>query len=139
MNINLALIGGRLTAKPELKTLSSGNAVCNFSAATNYRYKDKNGTLVENPTFHRMVAYGRMGENIATYFDKGDEIFIRGRINTRSWQAADGTKRYATEIIVEAFEFGKKAGEGKKSSQQAPAQQYDNGQDPMPNNDEIPI
>ena len=107
MYLNKVLIIGNLTRDPELKALPSGVQVANFSVATNSQYKDKNGEKKETVEFHNMVAFGRTAEVIAQYFKKGSQIFIEGKLQTRSWEQ-DGKKQYRTEIIVDRFEFGNK-------------------------------
>ncbi len=117
MNLNKALIIGRITQPLELKKLPSGNSVVNFSVATNYVYKDQNGNKVELPEFHNIVAFGKQAENIAQYFVKGQEIFVEGRIQTRSWDDKEtGKKMYRTEIILDKFEFGQKPGNSSEYS-----------------------
>src|SRR3989344_5991034 len=105
MNLNKAFVIGNLTRDPELKTLPSGSAVCNFSVATNRVWKDKNGEQEKDGKFHNVVAFGRTAEVIHQYMKKGNGIFIEGRIQTRSWEK-DGKKNYRTEIVAEAMQFG---------------------------------
>lgn len=107
MNINKAIIVGRLTQDLELKSLTSGTKVLNFSVATNYVYKDVQGNKVENTEFHNVVTFGKQAEIIAQYFTKGQEIYVEGRLQTRSWEDKEtGKKLYRTEIILEKFDFG---------------------------------
>lgn len=108
MNINKALIAGRLTKDPELRSTPSGQSVATFSVATSRSWKDKNGQKQEKATFHNIVAWGRLAEIIGQYLVKGQECYIEGRIETRSYQAKDGTTRYVTEIIVEILQMGNK-------------------------------
>ncbi len=110
MYINRAIIYGNLTKDPELKALPSGAAVCEFSVATNRVWKDKNGAKQESVDYHNVVVFGKQAELIKQYMRKGSPIYIEGRIQTRSWEAQDGTKRYRTEIIVDNFQFGPKPG-----------------------------
>jgi len=84
MNLNKAMIIGRITQPLELKTLPNGTAVVNFSVATNYVYKDQNGNKVEQTEFHNIVSFGKQAETIAQYFVKGQEIYCEGRLQTRS-------------------------------------------------------
>ena len=105
MNLNKAFIIGNLTRDPELKTLPSGSAVCNFSIATNRTWKDKSGEQKKDVEFHNIVAFGRTAEIIHQYVKKGNGIFIEGRIQTRSWEK-DGKKNYRTEIVAETMQFG---------------------------------
>ena len=107
MNINQANICGRVTKKPELRVLPSGNNVTKFSIATNYTYKDQSGTKKEETEFHNVVAFGKTAETICQWVEKGQELYVQGRIKTNTWEK-DGEKKYVTEIIIENFQFGQK-------------------------------
>ena len=109
MNVNKAIIVGRLTANPELRATPSGQSVTSFSVATSTTWKDQNGMQQQKTEFHNVVVWGRRAEVIAQYFVKGQEIFLEGRLETRSWDDRDtGKKMYRTEIILENFDFGSK-------------------------------
>ncbi len=110
MYINKALIYGNLTRDPETKALPSGAAVTSFSVATNRVYKDKNGAKQESVDFHNIVTFGRQAEVVAQYLKKGSAVYIEGRIQTRSWDDKDGTKKYRTEIVADTVQFGPKSG-----------------------------
>ena len=106
MNINHVVIAGRLGKDPELKQTPSGMKVASFSIATNRNWKDKNtGEKKEETEWVNCVAWGRTAEVIATYFKKGKEIYIEGRMQTRSWDDKNGQKRYTTEVVVNTFQF----------------------------------
>lgn len=109
MNINKAIIVGRITQDLELKAMPNGNFVLNFTVATNYVWKDKDGNKQEETEFHNVVSFGNQAETIAKYFVKGQEIFCEGRLKTQSWDDKETQKKmYRTEIILEKFEFGQK-------------------------------
>lgn len=110
MYINKAMIYGNLTRDPELKSLPSGTQVCEFGVATNRVWKDKNGAKQESTDYHNIVVFGRQAELIKQYLHKGSGVFLEGRIQTRSWDAQDGTKRYRTEIVADRIQFGPKSG-----------------------------
>src|SRR3989339_2072331 len=116
MYINKALLYGNLTRDPELKSLPSGSQVCEFSIATNRVWKDKNGAKQESADYHNIVVFGRQAELIKQYLYKGSGVFLEGRIQTRSWDAQDGTKRYRTEIVADRIQFGPKSGATSSSS-----------------------
>ncbi|MFA6476511.1 MAG: single-stranded DNA-binding protein [Candidatus Paceibacterota bacterium] len=122
MYLNKVFILGNLTRDPEKRSLPSGAAVASFALATTRVYKDKNGAKQEDTQFHNVVAFGPQAETIAQYMKKGSSILVEGRLQTRSWDAPDGTKKYRTEIIVDAFQFGPKR-EGSASGYQAPAEE----------------
>lgn len=134
MYLNKAILYGNLTKNPELKQLPSGSAVVNFSIATNRTYKDKNGQKVENVDYHNVVAFGRTAEVIQQYMTKGSAIFIEGRIQTRSYDAKDGTKRYVTEIVTENMQFGPSRGprqdHSDDGSQESPIEYPDDQPEP---------
>lgn len=109
MYINKAIIYGNLTRDPELKSLPSGSQVCEFSVATNRIWKDKNGARQESVDYHNIVVFGRQAEIVKQYLHKGSGIFLEGRIQTRSWDAQDGTKKYRTEIVADRIQFGPKS------------------------------
>ncbi|OHA94558.1 MAG: single-stranded DNA-binding protein [Candidatus Zambryskibacteria bacterium RIFCSPHIGHO2_02_FULL_38_22] len=119
MYINKAIIYGNLTRDPELKSLPSGAQVCEFGVATNRVWKDKNGAKQESVDYHNIVVFGRQAEIVKQYLHKGSGIFLEGRIQTRSWDAKDGTKRYRTEIVADRIQFGPKSGGGGSYEQKA--------------------
>lgn len=111
MYLNKALIIGNLTRDPELKALPSGIQVASLSIATNRVWKDKSGAKQEASDFHNVVVFGRQAETSAQYLKKGQQVYIEGRIQTRSWDdKTSGEKKYRTEIVAEAVQFGPKAG-----------------------------
>ncbi len=122
MYINKAFLFGNLTRDPEVRSLPSGIAVTSFSIATNRTWKDKEGRKQESTDYHNIVAFGKPGEVVAQYARKGSSLFVEGRIQTRSWEAADGQKKYRTEIVLDNFQFGpRKEGQGGGSYEKAAA------------------
>ncbi|OGI87983.1 single-stranded DNA-binding protein [Candidatus Nomurabacteria bacterium RIFCSPLOWO2_01_FULL_33_24] len=112
MYLNKVFIIGNLTRDPELKSLPSGVKVTNFSVATNRVWKDKEGQKQEAVEYHNLVVFGRQAETVAQYLKKGSSVLVEGRIQTRSWEADDGSKRYRTEIIADRVQFGSRTGFG---------------------------
>jgi single-strand DNA-binding protein len=108
MNLNKAFILGRLTADPEARSLPSGQAVSNFSLATNRVWKDKEGNRQESGDFHNIVLFGKLADIANQYLNKGKTCLVIGRIQTRSWDGKDGQKRYRTEIVGEEIQLGPK-------------------------------
>lgn len=105
-NINTAIVCGRLTKQPELK--QAGNSpVCNFSLATNRRWKDANGEKQEDVEFHNCTLFGKSAEALVQYAVSGQEIAVQGYLKTRTWEK-DGVKHYQTGIVCQSFEFGMK-------------------------------
>jgi len=111
MYLNKAIIVGNLTRDPEKKALPSGVSVTSFGLATN-RVWVKDGQKQENADYHNIVVFGRQAETCAQYLKKGQNVMVEGRIQTRSWNDADGKKNYRTEIVAERVQFGPKSGGG---------------------------
>ena len=112
MNLNKVFIIGNLTRDPELKTLPSGKAVASFGIATNRVWKDQSGQKKEDVQFHNVVVFGRQAETTSQYLTKGSSVLVEGRIQTRNWEAQDGSKRNKTEIVAESIQFGPRRGTG---------------------------
>lgn len=106
MYLNKAFIIGNVTRDPEIKALPTGGKVCSFSIATNRVWKDQAGAKKEQSDFHNIVAFGKQADTIAQYVKKGSVLLVEGRIQTRSWDGADGKKNYRTEIVLDGFQFG---------------------------------
>lgn len=107
MYINKAIIVGNITRDPELKSLPSGQKVCTFSVATNRTWKDKDGEKQEAVDYHNVCCFGKQAEVISQWMKKGSQIYVEGRMTTRSWDDKDtGKKMYRTEIIGENVQFG---------------------------------
>ena len=107
MYLNKAYLIGNLTRDPELKALPSGTKVASFGLATNYTYKSREGGEKKEQTdFHNIVVFARLAELCAQYLKKGAQVLVEGRIQTRSWDAPEGGKKYRTEIIAENIQFG---------------------------------
>ncbi len=105
-SVNKVILIGNLGAKPELKYLPSGQAVCELRIATNESFTDKNQQKQERTEWHRVVVWGKTGENCAQYLDKGRSVYLEGRLQTRSWDdKASGEKRYMTEIVAQTVQF----------------------------------
>lgn len=108
MNINKATLCGRITKDLEVKSLSNGNKVLSFGLATNRNWKDQQGTKHEDATFHNIIAFGKQAEVITQYCAKGDELYIEGRIQNRTYDKQDGSKAYVSEVVLQNFQFGQK-------------------------------
>ncbi len=104
--INKVIIVGRLGSDPEVRYFQDGTAVANFSVATSEEWKDKNtGEKKERTEWHRIVAYRRLGEICGQYLSKGRQVYIEGRIQSRSYDDRDGIKRNISEIIATTVQF----------------------------------
>jgi single-strand DNA-binding protein len=103
---------GNLTRDPELRQTPSGTSVCQLGVAVNTSYKDSSGQWVEKPNFFDIVVWGVQGENCARYLSKGRQVAVDGRLDQRSWDAQDGTKRSKVEIIADTVMFIGGQGQG---------------------------
>lgn len=100
------MIIGRATNNLQVKTIeSSWTPVVNFTVATNRKFKNKDGNVLEDAEYHRCVAYGKGAEVLGKYLNKGKRIYIEGRLRTRKWQDSEWVERFSTEIIVDNFIF----------------------------------
>ncbi len=106
MNLNKVFIIGNLTRDPELRSLPSGQSVTSFGVATNRTWKNQQGEKKEDTQFHNIVVFGKQADTVAQYLKKGSSALIEGRIQTRNWEAQDGSKRNKTEIVAERVQFG---------------------------------
>ena len=116
MYFNRAIVIGNLTRDPEMKALPSGISVTTFSIATNRVWKDKEGKQQESTDYHNIVVFGKQAETVAKYLKKGSSALVEGRMQTRSWDAKDGSKKYRTEIVADRIQFGPRPGGGTGSS-----------------------
>ena len=114
MDLNKVMIIGRSTNNLQVKTIeSSWTPVVNFTVATNRKFKNKDGNMLEDAEYHRCVAYGKGAEVLGKYLTKGKRTYIEGRLRTRKWQDSEGGDRFSTEIIVDNFIFlDPRGGEG---------------------------
>jgi len=109
MNLNKAILVGRLTQDPKSRALPSGQSVVSFGLATGRFYTDKNGEKKQQTEFHNIVMFGKLAEIASQYLTKGSLALIEGRLQTRSWQDSSGNQRWRTEIIAERLQLGPKS------------------------------
>lgn len=100
-DLNKAMIIGRLTKDPEMRTTQSGQQVTSFGVATNRSWKNASGEQQEQVEFHNVVVWGRLAEICTQYLSKGSQAYFEGRLQTRQWEGQDGAKRQSTEIVAE--------------------------------------
>ena len=104
--INKVILVGNLGKDPEVRSTPSGQPVTNFTLATNRVYKDRDGNRQKQTEWHNIVCWGRQAEIAGQYLTKGKQIYIEGRIQTRSWDdKQSGEKRYRTEIVCDNFQM----------------------------------
>lgn len=108
MNLNKCFLLGRTTGDVESKVTPTGQKVATFNMATNRYYKDAQGNKKEEVQFHRIIAWTGLAEVCSSYLKKGEIVLIVGRIQNRSWEAKDGSKRSVTEIVAEDVQLAPK-------------------------------
>jgi single-strand DNA-binding protein len=109
MNVNKVILVGRLTRDPEMRTTPSGQSVATIGMATNNFWTDKSGQKQERTEFHTVVLWGRQAEIASQYLTKGQECFVEGRLQNRSFTGKDGVERKVTEIVGENMQLGSRA------------------------------
>ena len=113
-SVNKVILVGNLGSDPEVRYTPSGKAVANFTLATHEQWTGKDGEKGERTEWHKIVAWDRLGEICGEYLHKGKQIYIEGRLQTRSWEDRDGNKRYTTEIVAQIMQMlGSSAKQGK--------------------------
>lgn len=112
--LNKVLLIGNLGKDPEMRSLPSGQPVASFTLATSRRWRDKNGQKQEQTEWHQIVIFGKQAEIAGQYLTKGKQIYVEGRIQTRSWDdRTSGEKKYRTEIVCDNFQMlGSRGGGG---------------------------
>ena len=139
--INKVILVGRLGRDPEVRYTQDGSAVASFSIATSEEWKDKNtGEKKERTEWHRIVAWRKLGEICGEYLSKGRQVYVEGKLQTRSWEK-DGVTRYSTEIVASDVQFlGDKGSNASGPSQASPSSPGDTGMPgPPPGDDDIPF
>lgn len=111
-SVNKVILVGNLGRDAELKFTPSGFPISSFSLATTDRRKDKDNTWQERTEWHRIKLLGKQAESLQDYLKKGKQIYVEGRLETRSWDDKDGQKKYMTEIIADRIQLLGSAGGG---------------------------
>ena len=112
-SLNRVLIMGNLGRDPELRYTPSQTAICSLNIATNEDWTDKSGVRQKKTEWHRVVVWGKQGENVSKYLSKGSQVLVEGSLTTSSWDDAQtGQKRYKTEIKAQRVHFLDRKGEG---------------------------
>jgi single-strand DNA-binding protein len=130
--VNKVILIGNLGADPEVRTIESGAKVANFSIATTERYKDKSGNPVDKTEWHNIVMWRGLAEIAEKYLKKGSQVFIEGKLRTRSWDDQNGNKRYTTEILSDNMTMlgGAQPGGGQSQSSATVAPQQNQVNEP---------
>ncbi|MGE0528796.1 MAG: single-stranded DNA-binding protein [Bdellovibrionales bacterium] len=140
--VNKVILIGRLGADPEVKTVSGGQTVARLSVATSENWTDREGQKQERTEWHRVVVWGKLAELCGKYLSKGRQLYLEGRLQTRSWEDQQGQKRYTTEIVANTVQF-LSGGQPSASSSASSGNDFgaqDFGPEPsFDNSDEIPF
>lgn len=112
MSINRAVIGGNLVRDAELKATSGGGTVCHFTVAVNDRAKDKSGEWADVVSYFDCTLFGSRAERLAQWLTRGRGVTVDGRLRQRRWEAQDGTKRSAIEVLVDNVDLGSRVAQG---------------------------
>jgi len=119
MSVNKVILVGNVGKDPEVRYLESGIAVASFPIATSESYRTKDGEKVTTTEWHNIVAWRGLAEVAEKYVKKGSQIFIEGKIRTRSWDDKEGNKRYITEVIVDNMQLlGRRSAESTTEQEQ---------------------
>ena len=146
--INKVIILGRLGDDPLIRYMPNGNPVANLSVATSESWKDDQGQKQERTEWHRVVIFGKLADIAGQYLQKGSQVYIEGKLQTKKWQDQQGQDRYTTEIVVQGFGGtmqmldGKQSNNGQSNNQGGYQQQQPQQiqQDPSPEfEDDIPF
>ena len=138
--LNKVMLIGNLGRDPEVRSTASGQPVANFTLATSRRVKDRTGNFQKQTEWHNIVCFGRQAEIAGQYLRKGKQIYVEGRIQTRSWDdAKSGEKRYKTEVVCENFQMlGARPGEGEAPAGGGYGEEPAGGPEPL-GDDDIPF
>lgn len=103
--VNKVIIVGRLGNDPEVKTFPSGQTVAQFNVATSENWTDREGQRQERTEWHRVVVWSKLADVCGKYLSKGRQVYVEGRLQTRSWEDQQGQKRYTTEVVGSTVQF----------------------------------
>ncbi len=136
MSVNKVILIGRLGADPEIRYTADGQPVATFRLATSERWTDKNGNRQERTEWHRIVAFGRLAEICGEYLSKGRQVYIEGRLQTRSYEDRDGIKRFVTEVVAQNMQMLGRREETAAPSESASGPDFE---DDLPPEEDLPF
>jgi len=141
-SLNKAMIIGNLGADPEVRYTASGMTVATFNVATKETWRDKNNSRQDRTEWHRVVAWGKLGEQAGEYLKKGRLVYVEGRMQTREYEGKDGIKRKTFEIVASTFRMLGAAGQGDREERRTQGSLQPNGDDdfiPEIEEDDVPL
>ena len=128
-SVNKVILIGNLGADPEVRYMPSGGAVATINVATHDSWKDKvTNEPQERTEWHRVVAWARLGEICGEYLVKGKQVYIEGKLRTRSWEDRDGNKRYTTEVLAQTMQMLGSAGDRAPSEKEVGGKEFGGGE-----------
>jgi len=125
LGVNKAIIIGTLGKDPELRKTPNGNSVASFSVATNEKFTDSKGQKQEKTEWHNIVVWSKLADLCGQYLAKGKDVYLEGKITTRSWEDNNGQKKYTTEIVASTVQF---LSSGQQQQYNQNQQQYNQNQ-----------
>lgn len=137
-SINKVILIGNLGKDPEVRYTPSGTAVANFSIATTENWTNKDGEKESHTEWHRIVAWGRLGEICGEYLSSGKQVYIEGRIRTNEWEDQEGNKRQNKEIVALTMQMLGSRAQAEPSSDESPSPEPDTASS-GPTEDDIPF
>ena len=137
-SLNKVLLIGNLTRPPELRYTPSGTAVADLRLAVNRNYTTQGGEKREEATFLTVVVWSKQAESCGEYLDKGSQIFVEGRLQTRDWEGKDGQKRTVTEVVAERVQFMSR-GKGAPAAAVSSAPAFAGDEVPAAADDDVPF
>ncbi|TMA17789.1 MAG: single-stranded DNA-binding protein [Deltaproteobacteria bacterium] len=142
-SVNKVILIGNLGRDPEVRYTPSGQAVANFTVATNEAWTDKAGQKQERTEWHRIVVWGKSAENCGEYLSKGRQVYVEGRLQTREWTNKEGAKQFTTEVVANpvggvVFLAGGDRGGGGRGAGRGSGAPADDFGGPPPGLDEAP-
>ncbi len=117
--VNKVIIVGRLGKDPEVRTIGNGGTVAQLAVATSENWVDKEGQKQERTEWHRIVAWGKLADICGKHLSKGRQVYVEGRLQTRSWDDQQGVKKYSTEIVASTVQFLGAPGERSENTAQS--------------------
>lgn len=132
MSVNKVILVGRLGRDPETRYTSAGQAVCNFSLATDETFKDRAGERQKRTEWHRITVWSKLAEISQQYLKKGSLVYIEGRIQSREWTDKEGNKRTSHDIVANVMRMLGSKGDGGGAGRAAPAHEAGEAHEPAP-------
>ncbi|RKY89282.1 single-stranded DNA-binding protein [candidate division KSB1 bacterium] len=134
--INKAILIGYIGTDPDIKYTPTGDAVVNFNLATSEAWRDKDGNLQEKTEWHRIVAWRKLAEFSNEWLKKGMQVYVEGKIRTRTWDDKNGIRRYTTEIFANSIQM---LGRKPESEEEMPPPPPEDKQDIAKGEDDLPF